>query len=95
MLFGGIHKSTEEGIRLRGDINVCVIGDPSVSKSQFLKVRQNNHYILLITNIKYSTWSIWCLGLSIPLVKRVQQLVSLQVLQKILILASLLSKQVG
>lgn len=38
MLFGGIHKSTEEGIRLRGDINVCIIGDPSVSKSQFLKV---------------------------------------------------------
>lgn len=38
MLFGGIQKSTEEGIKLRGDINVCVIGDPSVSKSQFLKV---------------------------------------------------------
>eukprot|EP00026_Physarum_polycephalum_P000394 Phypoly_transcript_00395.p1 GENE.Phypoly_transcript_00395~~Phypoly_transcript_00395.p1 ORF type:complete len:799 (-),score=101.45 Phypoly_transcript_00395:2164-4560(-) len=41
MLFGGIHKSTEEGIRLRGDINVCVIGDPSVSKSQFLKYLVN------------------------------------------------------
>jgi len=36
-LLGGVHKTTSEGIRLRGDINVCVIGDPSVAKSQFLK----------------------------------------------------------
>jgi hypothetical protein len=32
-----VHKSTIEGIKLRGDINVCVVGDPSTSKSQFLK----------------------------------------------------------
>jgi DNA replication licensing factor MCM6 len=37
MLFGGVHKQTPEGINLRGDINVCVVGDPSVAKSQFLK----------------------------------------------------------
>jgi DNA replication licensing factor MCM6 len=37
MLFGGVHKSTKEGISLRGDINVCIVGDPSVAKSQFLK----------------------------------------------------------
>lgn len=37
MLFGGVHKSTLEGIKLRGDINVCIVGDPSTSKSQFLK----------------------------------------------------------
>jgi DNA replication licensing factor MCM6 len=37
MLFGGVHKATADGIRLRGDINVCVVGDPSTSKSQFLK----------------------------------------------------------
>jgi DNA replication licensing factor MCM6 len=36
-LLGGVHKTTTEGIRLRGDINVCIIGDPSVAKSQFLK----------------------------------------------------------
>ncbi|CAO2839594.1 unnamed protein product [Amaranthus hypochondriacus] len=37
MLLGGVHKSTEEGINLRGDINVCIVGDPSCAKSQFLK----------------------------------------------------------
>ena len=37
MLLGGVHKTTEEGIKLRGDINVCIVGDPSVAKSQFLK----------------------------------------------------------
>ena len=37
MLFGGVHKVTSEGISLRGDINVCIVGDPSVAKSQFLK----------------------------------------------------------
>ena len=37
MLFGGVHKSTPEGMRLRGDINICIVGDPSTAKSQFLK----------------------------------------------------------
>lgn len=38
MLFGGVHKSTPDaGMSLRGDINVCLIGDPSTAKSQFLK----------------------------------------------------------
>jgi DNA replication licensing factor MCM6 len=37
MLFGGVHKKTREGISLRGDLNVCVVGDPSTAKSQFLK----------------------------------------------------------
>lgn len=36
-LLGGVHKSTKEGINLRGDINICVVGDPSTAKSQFLK----------------------------------------------------------
>lgn len=36
-LMGGVHKTTLEGINLRGDINVCIVGDPSTSKSQFLK----------------------------------------------------------
>eukprot|EP00871_Galdieria_phlegrea_P001188 jgi/Galph1/206/GphlegSOOS_G4959.1 len=37
MLFGGVHKVTSEGMNLRGDINVCIVGDPSCAKSQFLK----------------------------------------------------------
>ena len=37
MLLGGVHKTTPEGIRLRGDVNVCIVGDPSTAKSQFLK----------------------------------------------------------
>ena len=36
-LMGGLHKKTPEGIPLRGDINICIVGDPSTSKSQFLK----------------------------------------------------------
>lgn len=36
-LLGGVHKVTPEGIKLRGDINVCIVGDPSTAKSQFLK----------------------------------------------------------
>lgn len=36
-LLGGVHKRTVDGINLRGDINICIVGDPSTSKSQFLK----------------------------------------------------------
>ena len=38
MLFGGVAKTTPSGTSLRGDINVCVVGDPSTAKSQFLKI---------------------------------------------------------
>eukprot|EP00960_Hanusia_phi_P049571 759633-Hanusia_phi.AAC.3 len=37
MLLGGVHKTTKTQTNLRGDINVCVVGDPSTAKSQFLK----------------------------------------------------------
>lgn len=37
MLIGGVAKKTE-GTTLRGDINICLIGDPSCGKSQFLKL---------------------------------------------------------
>ncbi|KAI0482005.1 MCM-domain-containing protein [Xylariaceae sp. FL0804] len=36
-LMSGVHKTTPEGMALRGDINICIVGDPSTSKSQFLK----------------------------------------------------------
>lgn len=37
MLFGGVPKKTIEHTTLRGDINCCIVGDPSTAKSQFLK----------------------------------------------------------
>ena len=37
MLFGGVPKVTMEKTNLRGDINVCIVGDPSTAKSQILK----------------------------------------------------------
>merc|ERR1719469_223471 len=37
MLIGGLKKQTEEGIRLRGDLNVCLLGDPATAKSCLLK----------------------------------------------------------
>ena len=36
-LLSGVSKVTPEGMQLRGDINICIVGDPSTSKSQFLK----------------------------------------------------------
>lgn len=44
MLFGGVSKTTIEGTTLRGDINVCIVGDPSTAKSQFLKQVQSLCY---------------------------------------------------
>ncbi|KAI5165281.1 DNA replication licensing factor MCM6 [Nematocida sp. AWRm78] len=37
MLVGGTSKKTSEGIPLRGDINILLVGDPGTAKSQFLK----------------------------------------------------------
>jgi DNA replication licensing factor MCM6 len=36
-LIGGVKKETADKIKLRSDINICIVGDPSTAKSQFLK----------------------------------------------------------
>jgi DNA replication licensing factor MCM7 len=37
MLIGGAPRRLADGMRIRGDINVCLMGDPGVAKSQLLK----------------------------------------------------------
>ena len=38
LLVGGSTKTTEDGgMRIRGDLNICLMGDPGVAKSQLLK----------------------------------------------------------
>ena len=36
-LVGGAFRTLDDGVNLRGDINVCLMGDPGVAKSQLLK----------------------------------------------------------
>ena len=36
LLFGGLCKRLPDGMRLRGDIKVLLLRDPSTAKSQFL-----------------------------------------------------------
>lgn len=37
MMVGGLNRELPDGMKIRGDINICLMGDPGVAKSQLLK----------------------------------------------------------
>ena len=37
LLVGGVTKEMGDGMKIRGDLNICLMGDPGVAKSQLLK----------------------------------------------------------
>ncbi|KAJ7979647.1 DNA helicase [Quillaja saponaria] len=55
LLFGGSRKNLPDGVNLRGDINVLLLGDPSTAKSQFLKFVEKTAPIAVYTSGKGSS----------------------------------------
>ena len=55
MLMGGSRKRLPDGLRLRGDINILLMGDPSTAKSQFLKFISKTSPIGIYTSGKGSS----------------------------------------
>ncbi|CAM6048548.1 unnamed protein product [Sphagnum compactum] len=55
LLFSGSRKRLPDGVQLRGDINVLLLGDPSTAKSQFLKFVEKTAPIAVYTSGKGSS----------------------------------------
>eukprot|EP00914_Ancora_sagittata_P022436 GHVO01044626.1.p1 GENE.GHVO01044626.1~~GHVO01044626.1.p1 ORF type:complete len:768 (-),score=146.52 GHVO01044626.1:116-2419(-) len=55
LLFGGARKQLADKTRLRGDINILLLGDPSTAKSQFLKFVEKVAPIAVYTSGKGSS----------------------------------------
>ncbi|CAK61339.1 unnamed protein product (macronuclear) [Paramecium tetraurelia] len=55
LLFGGTSKNLPDSMKLRGDINVLLIGDPSTAKSQLLKFVERAADISVYTSGKGSS----------------------------------------
>lgn len=54
-LFGGTRREKEDGICLRGDINILLLGDPGIAKSQLLKFMEKAAPIAVYTSGKGSS----------------------------------------
>lgn len=55
LLFGGSGKTLPDGMKLRGDINVLLVGDPSTAKSQLLKFIERASDVAVYTSGKGSS----------------------------------------
>merc|ERR1719203_847138 len=55
LLFGGSRKLLPDGTRMRGDINVLLLGDPGTAKSQFLKFSEKAAPVAVYTSGKGSS----------------------------------------
>lgn len=55
LLVGGSKKILPDGMRLRGDINVLMLGDPGTAKSQLLKFVEKVAPIAVYTSGKGSS----------------------------------------
>ncbi|KFY15434.1 hypothetical protein V492_01987 [Pseudogymnoascus sp. VKM F-4246] len=55
LLFGGSKKILPDGMKLRGDINVLLLGDPGTAKSQFLKFVEKVAPVAIYTSGKGSS----------------------------------------
>jgi DNA replication licensing factor MCM5 len=55
LLFGGSKKVLPDGMRLRGDINVLLLGDPGTAKSQLLKFVEKVAPVAVYTSGKGSS----------------------------------------
>ena len=55
LMFSGSRKYLQDGARLRGDVNVLLLGDPSTAKSQFLKFVERTAPVCVYTSGKGSS----------------------------------------
>ena len=88
LLFGGSKKILPDGMRLRGDINVLLLGDPGTAKSQLLKFVEKVSPIAVYTSGKGSSAA----GLTAS-VQRDPQSVSLSLLIRATVLIHTTSRE--